>query len=91
MKSILVSRAADTSIIETTENERHIPGIGWSGELQTMDCWHWSDKIGSSQRKPKDIISAPGGMTWFTDWETDGGDTFGWYVVIYERTCHVLR
>eukprot|EP01060_Flectonema_neradi_P006967 TRINITY_DN14823_c0_g2_i2.p1 TRINITY_DN14823_c0_g2~~TRINITY_DN14823_c0_g2_i2.p1 ORF type:complete len:2951 (+),score=528.62 TRINITY_DN14823_c0_g2_i2:3622-12474(+) len=79
MKSVLSRNAGHTTVIETTENERHIPGSGWSGELDVMDCWHWSNKNGTSQRKPRDNITPPKGMCWFSDWETDGGDQLGWY------------
>ena len=66
--------------LETCENQKYRPGIGWTNQLDLTDCWRWSDSLGKERREPKATIVPPDSHKWCSPWEVVGGDKNGWYV-----------
>eukprot|EP01059_Diplonema_ambulator_P033056 TRINITY_DN6762_c0_g1_i4.p1 TRINITY_DN6762_c0_g1~~TRINITY_DN6762_c0_g1_i4.p1 ORF type:complete len:2967 (+),score=837.61 TRINITY_DN6762_c0_g1_i4:855-9755(+) len=69
--------------IDVSENQKYLPGIGWSPELGLMDCWKWSDKTGREQRANKANTKPPAGYMWCSEWENEEGGEGGWWYSDY--------
>ena len=67
----------ETKTVETYENQRTFPFLGYGKKMLPTDRPPWSDKDGKL-RLEKDAFVVPEGWTWSTEWLVVGGGKDGW-------------